>query len=278
MAKRKKYPKHESKVIKLTPEYAKELLKLAHTVKQRPTRPSRVKVLEEAIGRNLWGWTGEAIILDWNGIPRNGVHRLMAVVNIGKTIEVTISTGINPEFFKIIDTHAKRSARDALVISGESYCHTLATALNLYDQHLELKGGFQDGQRPEFQRQDMFDLLEKHPRLRKYVVGAERFHGQKLLSLGVVAAFHYIFATEINKQKADAFFEQLLTGENLTQHHPVYCLREALRKKLFHRRKDIIGGLIKAWNVYFEGGEMYNLVPKDPKNKERFPKIKGLRR
>lgn len=279
MSKRKKYPKHESEVIQLTPKYAKELLDLAGTVRQRPIKPHRIEEISEAMKRGLWDWTGESIILDWDGIVRNGVHRLMCIVETGVTIETTISVGVNPEVFKIIDGHSKRSLRDALGIAGENYTSVLSAALIIYDGYLHHR--FLDGRRNGFQRQDAFKLLGKHPKLRKYAADSVCcFDKKKILPSSMVTAFHYIFATDGDKQKADDFFNRLATGENLSQNHPILCLRETLRDKNGElRKRGKMALLIKAWNVYLDGEKINNLSWRDQKTpKEPFPKIEGLQK
>ena len=91
MTKRKKYPKKEAGVIQLTPKLAEELLAIAITEKQRHIKPQKVKEYADAMVRGIWSWSGEAIILDWFGIMRNGLHRSQAVIESGITITTTIS-------------------------------------------------------------------------------------------------------------------------------------------------------------------------------------------
>lgn len=277
---KRKYSKHEAKVIFLTPKHAKKLYDLGKKHKQRPIRPHRVEELKDAMRRNLWEWTGESIVLDYDGIPRNGMHRLKAVIDLAKEkksfsgIETTISRGVKPSVFKVIDTHSKRSLRDVLKIDEEAYANNLATALNIFDQYQH--GCFRDGRRIGFQRQDAFNLLKEHPDLRRYAANSDCFSKRKILPASMVAAFHYIFVINGKKRKADIFFEKLLTSEGLFSPHPIYCFRELLRETRIATKKEKMALLVKTWNAFLRGESINSLTYRDSKHpRESFPKVEG---
>jgi hypothetical protein len=75
-------------------------------------------------------------------------------------------------------------------------------------------------------------------------------------------AFTYYILSQINKEKADAFFEGLSSGENISRDNgtgAIFMLRDVLlniasaTKRQHHQAQFNIAYIFKAWNHYIDG-------------------------
>lgn len=98
----------------VTPEMAKEFLKL-NTV-NRPIRKSHFDSMVGDILRGDWIPTHQGIAFNINNEMVDGQHRCMAIIEANTPAEVTITTGLPIEAYKVLDSGAKRNNSDLLHI------------------------------------------------------------------------------------------------------------------------------------------------------------------
>lgn len=103
-------------VITITPELAEELL--SRNTHNRPIRPRHVAELAHDMRVGRWRLTHQGIAFDIYGRLADGQHRLHAVVMAGVAVRMQVTTMVEPEACGVIDTNTRRSATDALVLSG----------------------------------------------------------------------------------------------------------------------------------------------------------------
>lgn len=96
----------------ITPEVAAEML--AYNIRNRPVKHLVVKKFVERMRSGEWIFTHEGIAFDVNGAVVDGQHRLMAIAECGKPIEINVTVGLTPESYDAIDTESSRSAADLL--------------------------------------------------------------------------------------------------------------------------------------------------------------------
>ena len=101
----------KSELKTITPEWAQFVLDTSNT-DNRKLRRHWVNILADAINRGEWQITHQGIAFDKNGILLDGQHRLSAIVKSGKSVSLYVMTGLQPEAFKAIDAHAKRTMSD----------------------------------------------------------------------------------------------------------------------------------------------------------------------
>ena len=89
---------------------AKELLKM--NTSNRPVRNTAVMELANAIKRGEWILTHQGICIDTNNVFIDGQHRLLAIIMSGMTVEILLTTGSEPDAFKVIDSTISRSLAD----------------------------------------------------------------------------------------------------------------------------------------------------------------------
>lgn len=59
----------------------------------------------------------------------DGQHRLEAVIQAEKPIQIMLGRNLNPSIFNVVDIGSKRTAGDALEIMGSTKGRTIAVAL-----------------------------------------------------------------------------------------------------------------------------------------------------
>lgn len=98
--------------MKVTPAKAREWLDNAN-IGNRGVSKVHVKRLAKDMRRGDWGNTPEAIAFDVNGRLIDGQHRLHAIIESDRTIEIWVVTDCDVDAQKYIDAGRKRSLVDA---------------------------------------------------------------------------------------------------------------------------------------------------------------------
>lgn len=234
----------------ITPAGAEAMLALNEN--NRRLKPVRVAKHVQTLDAGLWLLTNDAIALDRNGVVSNGQHRLGACVESGRTIEVFLYSGGDPKIRGVIDTGAKRSLADALMMSGQrSYTHGIAAAASLHyrytNRQLSLQAkGHSLRDRPS--HDIMLQYIEQHPEI---VESAPEGMSTYLL----MRAFHASSATtfiaitrKIDEAASTEFIEKLKSGEGLTQGDPVLALRRAY-ERAYVNASTIYGQRRSEWSL-----------------------------
>jgi len=105
----------KTEVIYVTPGYAKSLL-AKNASFQRVASKHTVKGYAEAMKRGEWRLTHQGIATDVNGYLIDGQHRLLAVIEAGMTIPMTLFSGVPESSFSVLDIGKKRNISDLLAI------------------------------------------------------------------------------------------------------------------------------------------------------------------
>ncbi len=114
-----------SRVELITPEIAK--VWLANNTGNRKIRKSRVEVYALAMARGEWQITHQGIAFDTDGRLLDGQHRLEAIVQYGRPVEMMVTRNIPSDGFHIMDMGMTRSHADVLGI--DSKIASVASAL-----------------------------------------------------------------------------------------------------------------------------------------------------
>ncbi len=102
--------------LEVTPELAEEFL--SRNISNRPISKSGLKSLKDEMKADRWIFNGDPIRFNSRGELCDGQHRLTAMLELGKTYEFHVTTGLDPEAFKTIDMGTKRNGGDILSIKG----------------------------------------------------------------------------------------------------------------------------------------------------------------
>lgn len=105
-----------SSVIELvTPERASHYLSFNEG--NRNVRTTRVKELSGVIRRGEWMVTHQGIAFSRDGRLIDGQHRLLACIDADTPIKIMVTRNVEPDAFKALDLHGKRSMADIFGIS-----------------------------------------------------------------------------------------------------------------------------------------------------------------
>jgi hypothetical protein len=272
-----------TKTEKIGPKLAQKYLDTMKT--NRKIRKKLVERYVVAMLANQWKLTGEPIKFNDRGELIDGQHRLTAVVQSGKTIEVDVRRNLHPDVFMDLDTGGMRSPGDMLHVAGFNYTTNVASAIRQASSILEVESGIikptsmskkriAPSVLLEWAQEHSDELLEAvkstMTKDAKVVCGPPSLH----------AALYFLFA-QYNRKAAREFYTTLIEGLGfeLDSHDPVYMLRKQLLA--FKANKNVkrpayykAALIIKAWNAFQQRDSIQQLKYTDG---EAWPEINRRR-
>lgn len=108
----------------ITPQIAEWALKL--NTGNRPIIHGQVERYVREIESGSWMNNGQPIIMAMEGVMNDGQHRLLAVVQTGRSIVADMRFGIPREAFSVTDTGNKRTAGQVAAMAGFTQANTAA--------------------------------------------------------------------------------------------------------------------------------------------------------
>jgi hypothetical protein len=248
-------PAHpEFSTVMVTPEFA--AVALEANIGNRPAKKRSIESYARDMKAKKWALTGEAIIFDWNWHLRNGQNRLRACIDSDCAFATVVVTGIDPDAFDRMDRHAKRSVSDVLAINHEMASNHLAAccALLFHWEQSQFTSGSIGSVLVSIS--EIEAVLARHPGIRNFRKGyADRAHGMKA-SDAVFAVADYLLS-QIDKDKAAAFFDAIHTGNGSGYGDPRLALRSRLIKDSVRRRTirqvELMALIFKTWNYWVSG-------------------------
>lgn len=220
----------------------------------------------DAMKAGHWKLTGESIKFNTKGELIDGQHRLEAVIESGKSIEILVCRNVPDEAFMELDTGGTRTPGDLLTVAGYDYTNGVASAIRHLTSIYEIEGGQMAPSSMARKRVEPETLLEYAETHSDALVDAVRKTMSKQARTvcsppALFAALYFIFA-EHNKRGAERFFQLLIHGmddEGKGFEHgrqdPVYQLHRLLlqfRQEKHRRRPNFYKAAItiKAWNAF----------------------------
>ena len=240
----------------ISPPVANELLRgNAHN---RHIRQSRVDQYARDMKAGKWLPVGEPIHIDPKGTIGNGQHRLLAIVQSGKTVTIPVIRGLALGAQDVTDQGLKRRFSDVLKLHyDEQNVSTLAAAirqLHIYRVTCQLgtTGGGLAATTPSIA--ELLRTYQRNRRISESIAWASRLkNGGIRISPGIATALHFIFS-EINAEDADEFFSRLADGGNLSEGDPIWLTRRRLigpDRPQWPKAQAAL--LIKAFNLWRRG-------------------------
>jgi hypothetical protein len=263
-------------LLTVTPSVAAELLE--HKRRNRKVSDKRVAEYAHMMRRNKWVDGQADICLDTEGKLINGQHTLTAVMRSGRTIVVTLKTGMPPRSMDSLDSHRARKVSDQLQIEGFTNATTVApTALVVmrWRQEGSPPGLTQWGQTV---KSADIDRLQHLAYCRKHkdelesaaALAKSRAAKTKLLSPSMIAGLQIMF-TDYAPAHGEAWLAELF-DETSSVSQPVAAYRQKLIQ-LRGTNNEWSGSLklafaIKSFNAYMARREMklFRLKPNEQVN------------
>lgn len=260
--------------IVLTPELARKFLDGNES--NRPCSQAHVNRLAKEISEGRWKFNGDTICRNGSRLI-DGQHRCEAVIKSGIAIRTILVDELEDDVFDTKDCGKKRTASDVLAVAGEKNYVTVASSLRVVDAYMTGKFDKEFG-RQRWSNSEVKETLAKYPGIRKSVQWCRSIGNKGLLQYSLMCGLHYIFARD-DEEKANAFFECLISGIGLQNDSAIYLLRERLMANMATKAKlnqvYIAAITIKAWNYWKNGMTLKNLRWRTEGNAEPFPVVKA---
>jgi hypothetical protein len=249
-------------LVKVTPEMAAEMLRNNYV--NRPLNPVTIIRLAGDMSADLW-IEPTVIYRTIDEKLLDAQHRLSAQVTCQKTLWYVVIDGVSEEIIDTIDSGTRRSDPQRLVMhgrpkeTGSLFASMLGLVINYLEHHRIVSGGISFPKKWEYQ--GMHEEIEDYA---QYWNDAE-LNGLHIKKT-VLASFHFLAAKQ-NKEKADEFFNQLLSVDELEEGSPALALKEYVSKALPAksqtqgqiRTSAIV--LLQAWLAHLEDRTIKKIVP-----------------
>lgn len=246
-----------SSVEQITPELAAQYL--ATSKGNRPINKGRCNRYGDEMVNGRWVLNGEAIIFNDKGELQNGHHRLTACVEFGAPfVSVVIRNISDPRAFMTIDQHGKKTGGDIFALAGVVQSRAQSALQNRYAEYIYSIGKMSVSHTNvpfEMTAAAMLEQYKSDPAAFDHSLrmGDAVYRALPACNVPMMGALHYMFSKR-NLAKADAFFEQLASGENMVHGDPAYMLRDAWIRRAGDKHKENARNMmvktVYAWNAY----------------------------
>jgi len=210
-----------SKVVTVNAKLAAEWLALNKS--NRPLYKAQVATFARDMRAGRWITnTSDAIMIGSNGILLNGQHRLAAVVEAGRSVDMLVEFGADPSSVPAIDRGKGRSALDSyLMSSGKS-------KTRFWGGVARSASSGANGTRQSMTTQESEAFFDAHEKEIDYAVGILE-QARKGIKRSSVAAVFARAMSHVAKAKLDEFGEVLTSGiAPLKSHAIIMTLRDWL--------------------------------------------------
>jgi hypothetical protein len=253
------------RIEKISPKKAEKYL--IHNNDNRPLRDSNITWLSDQMTEDDWDLVGDCVTFDSNGDLRNGQHRLHAIIKSGKTVEMIVFRGADPDSFRHMDCPSVRRAGDALAIMGYPYGRKAETAIRMItamqglesEEHTKISrlrwNKMTNTQIINFAEENEKALLDAiYYILDELEIG--RLYG---CNSSFFIGLYFVFASK-NKTKAKEFFNIFADEDRPAKSSPIYKLQEKLVKlanSKTHTSSQFKAVMfVNAWNSFMTGDEV----------------------
>lgn len=261
----------------ITPEMASEIL-ATKNVKNRALKKGFIKTLAANMVEGRFNLQGDPIKFDADGTLLDGQNRLAAVEAAGVPVLFIVIRGIDNKAQVTMDSGSKRTAADNLRIAGHGRDSTVLAAAVRGIYLYEKSGRQPTNLGSSVANNDSNDFLERNRRIESGLDTIKALSKVNGLKAKANAATIWWAISEVGGEKADEFFEALITGANLEADSPILMLRNTLDRlgsaKNGNRSQSVVPVAItfKAWNAWLEGKTPSRLWLRETgKRREAFP-------
>lgn len=259
----------------ITPEVAKQMLN--RNVENRGLKPHNVGDLARIMKGGKWAENGEPIIIDTNGVLKNGQHRLSAVIKARHSYWCVVVKGVEPDVMATIDNGTPRGLSDVLYLSGWQFCAQVAATVKAM---IITNHGTHTGKqaRGKIYNHTAMDYANTHKeRIMDYIVQSVRIyqHSNKVVNKTMMTtALHVITKGKHPTKEHMQFMRQLIGVEIIQGTASAWFFRTKERHKKEGLRLNQywqIGIIIQAWNLFVQGNAPVRTLKFDLAN--RWPDV-----
>jgi hypothetical protein len=259
------------KRVEISPEIAAEYLKKNFS-DNRNVRNATVELYASDMTLGQWSDTGETIKFDEYGNLIDGQHRLLAVIKSGKTISFHIASGIEAKATVNVDIGIRRTAADALKVTGLQENlqakGTLAKRILLHEagaatltSTIVSGGKALSGSRKVITVSQIVDYVQAHE------LGMYCTQGQRLYQIqisNILSPSDWIFLSwlleKTDVKNSSAFLEKLATLDGISGSSPIKSLFKKLQDRMSGAQKMV--EIMAAFNAFCAGRSNYRITHK----------------
>jgi hypothetical protein len=229
--------------------------------KNRKRSEPWVRRWERALRGGRWkDLPNQGFAFDWEGLFRDGQHRIEAIIRTGIEPDVWVAFGVDPEAFPVMDTGLRRNAAQNLALDGIKHAHPVSYVVRLKfrtENGGEMPDdGFVHEEGTRLMTQD--DVME-----RAFAAGHKVRQEHKGVTLSSAVLAYWLIAQQSRRKlSVDEFFTGLYgEGAGFTEDHPIHRLRRKLKPLAKAGRKasqylsqtQQAAWIILAWNTWIAG-------------------------
>lgn len=245
-----------AQMVKLTPTLAEVLLD--RNPANRRINVKTVEAFAREISAKRWEFNGEPIIVANSGELNDGQHRCAGVVMAGKPIEVILIVGVERETRMTLDRGRARTIGDYLSMAGHAYSNALGASAAFVWQHRN-RGLLASGSSDRATKSEILETVEANPGIERSV-GIVSTSSAAAVGGNTMLGFVHFTLTCINREDADHFIHQLMTGAGVKAGDPVLYVRNRLiRERGQLKANDKAELIFKGWNAWRRGERITTL-------------------
>jgi len=212
-----------------------------NTASNRRITRANVEFLKNEIINGRFIFNGQCITFDEDGNLIDGQHRLVAVSETDKTIEVLVTRGVKSNAFKTIDTGKVRTAADVLSIEKAPNYNSLASAINRIKNKFSQERRTSKNGTIKFSNSEILEFYnENKDELDEYLDFTTKLYMSeiKIVPPAVAAAMMFLLKRE-NARFYKSFIRELFTGNMENEDKSAITLRKRLiNAKIDGTRRD----------------------------------------
>jgi hypothetical protein len=223
----------------IQPSDAEELLSKAATAsgfRQRKTTPAEVKRYSNLIqtGRFVHFLPNGVLCIDPDGVPINGQHRLMGLIDADMPAGFMICRNVPRWMFAFLDTGRRRTVKDVLHISGRPSKPQTDSIMKLalrYEEFLQgvrPSTGWRHWSAVKDEHQDIDSFFARRQEIQDGYTIAQRVYAKAKVLIPATASFlfYQTLAWPDGIDATENFLGDLISGTHLTRDRPANRLRQ----------------------------------------------------
>lgn len=216
----------------------------------------------------------QGMAFDWNGVFRDGQHRLAAIIETKSEVYTWVAFGVDPKAFSAMDTGNRRNATQNLDLADVKRSASVAAVVRLRyrTQH--------SGAMPDDQL--VFDLGQQMNGtvLEKAIEGALGLRTDRGAIVSSAALAYWMIATQSqHRDRLGKFWDYLVDGFDLPKDGTIYNLRRKFRTlppgrkaRQYRAQTEQCGWIIKAWNAWVDDEVLTQHAIRWP-NEHKLPEV-----
>ena len=267
-----------SYIARISPGDAKLLMDM--NKKNREISKSIISKYCADMQNGIWKDSASQIQISTDGVLLNGQHRLRAIIDTNTAQLLTVTEGLEPECFSVLDVGRGRTPGDALSIleiknfkvcaAMIRFWMTWRAGINPHDMekyrpyggkglttNTKIKAGSK-----AHQIYEIMEFANKHPNLEHLGCLAKNYSSRfKKLSASLIGAI--LIQADIHgsetRNMAEDFFEKLCSGVGLAEKDPILKLRNKIMEWVETHEWGSMGlgyklqVLMMVWNAWIDG-------------------------